>query len=726
MRIPHVAAILFCTASVAGQVQMTPEDVPVRVGAFEQQVHIAYTTRDGLPSNDVRSVACDAEGSIFALTANGPARFAGDRWEVVVGGPEWQTKEQSLFPGVLAASSSVENPPCDANTIRAVARHDAELAVAAESGLYIGDGTGWTMALPRQGVIRWAPIAIRAVAYDAENRLWFACPQGVGFRESGDEWRLFSGEEGLPFNDFTCMAAGPKGVWFGTTNGVIRYSNGEWEFRQGRRWLLDSHVRDIAIAPNGDAWFATSAGVSRIEFHPMTLAQKAAFFEEEIDKYHRRTRLGYVNPATLSVPGDKTTATPEATDNDGHFTGLYLGAVSLGYAATKSPKLRNDAVNAFESLAFLSKVTEGGTHPAPRGFIARAVEPTSGPNPNERDNPEKDRIRQSTRDALWKIMDPRWPVDETGEWYWKCDSSSDELDGYFFGFGIYYDRVCETAEEKDAVREVVRRMTDHLLDHDYSLVDHDGKPTRWAHFSPEDMNQNEDWWVERGLNSYSILAYLAVTHHITRDQKYRDAYMKLAVDHGYAMNGMTQPKFQWGPGSFGQADDNMAFMNYYHLIRYETDPGLLSMFHNSIYYYWNIEKYEMNPFLNFVYAACCMGKERTDQWGTLNLSPQKNWFEEGVDTLRRYPLDLISWPMSNAHRIDMVPLPDHVRGTTGQNAGTGHHVSGRVFRIDENHAIYWGDDPWTLSSSGDGTRLREGVSFLLAYYMGLVHGFIAE
>lgn len=323
-------------------------------------------------------------------------------------------------------------------------------------------------------------------------------------------------------------------------------------------------------------------------------------------------------------------------------------------------------------------------------------------------------------------MEPRWPVDESGEWYWKCDSSSDELDGYYFGFGIYYDRVCETDDEKARVREVVRRMTDHIIEHDFTLVDHDGKPTRWAHFAPDDLNRNSDWWVERGLNSSSILTYLTVAHHITGDRKYRDVFMLLANDHGYAMNLMTQPKAVLAPGAFGQADDNMAFMNYYHLIRYETDPMLLNMFQNAMYYHWRVEKYELNPFFNFVYAACCLGKTRTDPWGTKDLSPEGAWLEESVDTLKRYPLDLIDWPISNAHRIDMLPLMDHTRDPGGGHRGAGHRVDGKVFRIDENHAVYWGDDPWALTGSGNGTRLREGVSYLLAYYLGLVHGYIVD
>ena len=181
-----------------------------------------------------------------------------------------------------------------------------------------------------------------------------------------------------------------------------------------------------------------------------------------------------------------------------------------------------------------------------------------------------------------------------------------------------------------------------------------------------------------------------------------------------------------GPGSLGQADDNMAIMNYYHLIRYESDPDLLSMYYNSFHWYWNNEKYERNPFFNFVYAACCLGKSRSDQWGTRDLTPDIAWMEMAADTLKRYPLDLIDWPMSNAHRIDLVYLGDHTRSPGTPVTGAGHRNDGLVYPIDENHAVYWGDDPWTLSSDGDGARMRDPVSFLVAYYLGVVHGFIGE
>ena len=714
-----LGVILLILASGAGYGQENTSRLPLEVAAFEQQVHRAYTTEQGLPDNDVRQVYVTVHGVIAALTAQGTAVFDGTQWHASDVAKYDEFREATLSEPDLMKLRTLAGSDV---TIRAIAVHNGEQAVAADAGLFLRDDGDWRMALPRQGDVRWAPLDVRAVAYDVSGRLWFAAPQGVGYRESETQWKLFTGADGLPFNDFTCMATGPEDVWFGTTNGAIRYKNGQWSFRQGRRWLLDNQVRDIAVDKNGNAWMATAAGLSCIASKTTTLADKARFFEDEIEKYHRRTRFGYVAPAELTAPGDKSTAVPVFTDNDGHFTGLYLGAASLGCAATGREKLRRDAAAAFQALAFLSEVTQGGTHPAPKGFIARSIKPTSEPDPNPDFNLEYD-LRRKERDALWKVIQPRWPVDESGEWYWKNDSSSDELDGHFFGYAVYFDRVCETEAEKDAVREVVRRIIDHILAHGFNLVDHDGRPTRWGRFSPDDMNRNEAWVDERGLNSFSILTYLSIAHHITGDPKYRGVYLELALDHGYAMNGMTQPKCISGPGFVGhQPDDNMAFMNYYHLIRYETDPKLLSMYHHAIYSHWRHEKRERNPFANFVYAACCQGKIRTDQWGTVDLSPPRHCFDDAVDTLKRFPLDLVDWSMSNAHRIDMKPLLDE----HGRTSGMGARYDGQVFPIDERHEIYWDLDPWALTYNGNGMRLRAGWPYLLAYYMGRAHGFIKE
>ena len=710
-----VAGVL-STLSVVSQVAAA--DLPIRVPEYRQPIHVAYTADEGLPTEAIVRVTHDADGTSYAQSrTNEILVLKGETWAHMAG--SGAVAELFSPPPAYPNLKSVDVHP---DMIRGIATRAGEVAVAASTGLYLGDGDSWELALPTNDMVRWAPLDVRAVTYDQQGRLWFASPQGVGCRNAPGRWDLYTAADGLPFNDFTCMTAGSSGVWFGTTNGAIQFQDGDWRFRQGRRWLVDNHVNDIAVDALGDAWIATNGGVSRIQHRAMTLSGKAAFYEAEIEKYHRRTEFGYVNPATLSVPGDKSTAKPRFSDNDGFNTGLYLAAMSFAYASTGKSAYREMAHDAFAALAFLSEVTQGGEYGGPEGLIARNVVPTTEPDPGAIYDEEYDTRRQE-RDKLWKIMERRVPVDKTGQWYWKADSSSDELDGHFFGSAIYFDRVCQTEEEKDAVRAVVRRIIDHLIKHDYSLIDYDGKPTRWAHFSPDDLNRDPNWKSERGLNSYSILTYLSIAHHVLGDKKYRDELLKLAFDHGYGMNGMTQPKELPGPNYPGhQPDDNMAFMNYYHLIRYETDPTLLSMFQYAIHEHWKYEKYERNSFTNFVYGAVARGKSRTDNWRTMDLSPPLECYADAIDTLQRYPLDLIEWPMSNAHRIDMIPLGSHGDGPPSY----GSDQDGYVFPIDERPETYWDWNYWKLSDNGDGTTLRPPHHYLLAYYLGRFHGFIEE
>jgi hypothetical protein len=578
--------------------------------------------------------------------------------------------------------------------------------------------------LPRNTDTGWAPTDVRALALH-DDLLILAAPQGVAMENGDGSWNLYTGREGLPYNDFTSMDVAPDGrLWLGTTKGAIHFDGTQWAWRAGKRWLPNDEVRDVAATADG-AWIATAGGVSHIHFKPMTFAEKAKFYEDEIDQYHRRTPYEYVAGVSLETAGDKSKWKQKDTDNDGQYTGLYGAGECLAYAATGDPKAKARATKAFEALAFLSEVTQSGSNPAPKGFIARTILPTDGPNPNEHDSPEKDRRKQE-QDALWKVIVPRWPTSGDGKWYWKTDASSDELDGHFLLYGTYFDHVAETEAEKARAREVTARVMDHLIEHEYKLVDHDGQPTRWANFSPASVNGDPDWWAERGLNSISLLTYLSVTHHVTGEQKYRDLFLDLVNNHHYAMNGMVAPKLQAGPGSYVQFDDKMAFMNYYHLIRYETDPKILRMFQNSIFYYWQIEQYERNPFFNFVYAACCLGKGMETQWGVTDLSPTGHWLEDSVDTLKRFPMDLVMWPMNNSHRIDLLPLPSHVR-EPGQAEGKGFRVDMRVIPIDERTALTYSEDAWKLDDDGGkGKTLDDGGPFLLGYYLGLYHGFITE
>jgi hypothetical protein len=753
----------------------------LKVGRFPVDVHADYKVADGLPTIDVLAVSVLPSGSVYAGTAKGLARFDGHRWTPVAGpkgvvkllAPSgnallvvtasdgvWQgagdsfkkiadlpqgtrdvqaltsLNENRAHLGTRGALYSLSKGRFDRDTslgsmvdeIRQVAAtSDGRVAVAAVAGLFLRDPNGaWKQQNAFAGDRSWLPRNVGGVAFDERGRLWFASRQGVGVLEK-DKWTLYTGDDGLPYNDFTTLALGPNGVvWFGTTKGAIRFDGKNWSYRQGKRWLPDDNVRSIAIAADGTAWFATKGGVGKIEPRMMTLAEKARFYEDEIDKYHRRTPYEYVLEVYCPKPGDKSKTVQHDSDNDGLWTAMYGAGEAFAYAATKDPKAKERAKKAFYALRFLSQVTQGGKHPAPKGFPARSILPTSGENPNRGDSLERDE-RSHARDPLWKVLSPRWPTSADGKWYWKSDTSSDELDGHFFLYATYYDLVAETEEEKREARDVIAAVADHLIEHDFNLVDYDGTPTRWGVFGPKALNHNPRWTGARGLNSVSILSYLQVALHATGDKKYAEAFDRLAKDNAYLAN-IIDPKPQTGPSTGNHSDDEMAFMGFYDLIKYAEDPAARRTAIQSLARYWSqLEQPERNPFFNYVFAASVAGADGAGGRGGFRGfggGSLDTCLFDALDQLKRFPLDRFDWAHTNSHRIDIVPI---AFGRFGARAGPrGNLHSSKTLPVDERYFEHWNHDPWSLNTGGNGNGLGDGAVFLLPYYMGLYHGFIIE
>lgn len=564
----------------------------------------------------------------------------------------------------------------------------------------------------------------RGMAIASDGAWWVALDDRVAVRRQ-NRWQFITGRDGLPYADFTSVAAGPEGeVWFGTRRGAVRFDGREWAYREGPRWLPNNAVSAVAVDARGTAWFATDGGLGSLERRPMTLAEKAAHYEAEVERYIKRTPFGFTSEVRLAAPGDRSRITYTDSDNDGLWTAMYGAGQCFAYAATKQPEFKRRAEQAFEALRFLQTVTQGGPHSPPKGYVARTIRPVEWPDPNV-GRLERDRAMQQERDRRWKALDPRWPRSADGQWFWKSDTSSDELDGHYFLYAAYFEHVAETETERARVREVVRDLSDHLIAHDFCLMDHDGQPTRWGVFGPRYLNHDTNWWVERGLNSLSMLSYLAVAEFVTGDPKYGAAARDLIENHSYGANA-TVPKFQTGAGSGNQSDDEMAFMCFYNLLRYSKEEKWLDQWRLAYYAYAALEHPEMNPFFNFAYAAHGLGRSYTNAFGSLSLAPWPGWHEDSVATLRGFPLDRVNWPQHNSHRLDLLPLrPQEAKDIASEEhlvrAG---RVNGKVLPVAERHFGHWNTDPWRLDYGGDGRELASGTVFLLPYYMGLYHGFI--
>src|SRR5262249_4765375 len=299
-----------------------------------------------------------------------------------------------------------------------------------------------------------------------------------------------------------------------------------------------------------------------------------------------------------------------------------------------------------------------------------------------------------------------------GRWWWKGDTSSDELDGHYFAYAVYFD-LAATDAEKEPIRQVVARITDHILDHGYYYVGPSGRPTRWGVWAPEKLNRELAWVEDRGLNSLEILSHLKVAAHITGKPRYAEAARALVERHGYALNTVWQ-KSVWPP-RVNHSDDQLAFLAYYPLLRYERDAPLREIYQASLERAWRIERPEHSPLFNLIYAACRQADAWTDpatRPAAAGVDPKAYDRDICLEWFREVPSDLIEWMVKNSGRHDL--------GEVITNRGR-RPCSTWVLPVAERPLMRWNGDPYQLDGGDGGHTRDDGTFILLPYWLGVYH-----
>ncbi len=479
----------------------------------------------------------------------------------------------------------------------------------------------------------------------------------------------------LPTHDLTVVAdQSPTVTWIGSRQGAIRLdaATGALEYFAGGRWLPDDQVTGLGF--EGEAiWIETAKGFARIEYSPMTLAQKSRAFVARVQARHNR--WGLTADSQLRVPGDVSTNRTASSDNDGLWTAMYVAAESFRFKVTGEADARVNARRGMQALIRLEAITGIPGFPA-RSFIkvGEDVQPKDG---EWHDTPDK-------------------------AWRWKGDTSSDEIVGHYFVYPIYHDLVADETE-KPALRGVIDRITNHILDNNYQLIDVDGKRTTWGWWGPDVVWDDPD---ETGLRALHILAHLRVALHLTANAQYRDkyraAYDNLIKSHRYHL--LTRNQKIMVPGKINHSDDELAFLSYYPLLRYETDPALLGVYRESLERSWQIERPERNPLWNIIFAAGSGAKEFDRA--------------ESLRTLKEVPMDTIEWAVRNSHRLD-VPV-DSLADRQGRRQAL------IVLPYDELPMTKWNGNPYNPNGGNGGRSEDDGAYFLLPYWMGRYHKLIDE
>ena len=489
----------------------------------------------------------------------------------------------------------------------------------------------------------------------------------------------------LPWTALTAVSEIHGNLWFGSDRGAfMKKEDGKYNYYFGERWLPGDVVTHLAPGSGEDVLILTDKGLGKLEFFEQTLHQKAEFFDKQVRERH--IRYGFNATLVGLEKGNINTGRLGDSDNDGLWTAMYLGGEAFRYAVTgEAEALRHirESMDAMERLYTINPV---------EGFPSRSF---------------------SRSGYIEQLSDPeRWQHASDPEWDWKATTSSDEVIGHIFVFGVIAELVEDKALKEQAVK-LIDAVMQHIVDNDWYLIDYDGNPTLWGKWHPDYVNNFPRIVGDRKLNSSNIVAMLQTAYHFTQKEIYKTKAFELMEDYGYLEN-MMVPMEQIGKAekgtdqwaemlseSWNHSDDEMYYMGYWGLYRYAFNDTLKAKYKESIIDHWEAERPEKEGLWNIFTAM---------------VAPDNFDRDEAMWYLQEYPMDLINWSVSNSQRKDIVPMEPNFRTQTITEV-----LPPDELPIERHNANRFGLDAggmgWSENSAGD--------IWLLPYWMGRYLGVIS-
>ncbi len=596
--------------------------------------------------------------------------------------------------------------PAGCTVLSAAKANNGKVWVVTDAGVFQqSGGSTATVVVPtlsRAGQIEIsAGTKINYVCSDSQGHIWAATTSGVYVTDGANWWERLNRKDGMPYDSVNCVHLAPNGdVWGGTPEGAWRLRDGKYRYFWGKRWLPGNNIASIWTDSRGHTWFQTDGGVGSIFEEKMTLAKKAEHFDSITQQRHNRH--GYIGLIHLKTPGDPTAgANYEAADSDGLWTAYYVAAQCFRYASTHSANARQEAKKSFDALLELERVSGIPGYPARSMVTEEEI---------------KAGIKGFNPDALVHVpgeKDKYWVKSPVVKGLWlKTDTSSDTLDGHFFAWYLYHDLVAD-ATEKKYIEALVRRSMDSIIKNNYTLIGHSGRKTRWGVWGPQFLNDDPEWIDQRGINSLDLLSHLKLSYHLTGDRKYQQAYDEMIEKYHYLQNTLLLRRGNLGDWwEINHSDDQLAAITFYPLLMLEKDPAKRRILVQSFARTWEdnengdiTQRAEHSSFYNFNYGA---------------LTGNYCDAEIGVQDLQDWPWDMVDWNINNSQRHDVKIW--HKPGTDFEHDS---HLD-RVVPSSERWVKRWNGNPWQGDGGSNGGIEQDGSTWLIAYWMGVYHGFIKQ
>ena len=555
---------------------------------------------------------------------------------------------------------------------RSLAVFGERVCVASELCLQRMEGKRrtWRCIFPTHSTM--PEIHINVIEFDKNGYLLVGADEGLFIYDYKCGWYSNKEISALPKETVYDICVCEDGSFIlGTDAGAVAIKNGMKKYLPATRYAFSTHVTSVASL-NGEIFTASEGGIVKTTEKEMTMGEKAQYLFELTEKNFPR-KLGFVTWIKKAI----TTECSSYTDNDGLWTHTYLAALCMWYAVEKNEEILKAARKAKDAMLFLTRA------PEIKGFTARAVR-----FPDEYGwgtNLESNNIGRE------------WHRSSDGTYEWLGETSSDEMTGHYVGFYFYYE-LCADEQEKAEIREAVCNITDHILDNDGYLIDKDGKPTSWACWNENALNNDNMWMWEKGVNSLEMLNFLKISYHMSGNERYLKKYNDLISNHHFLLNAAYHKR---ADGHSCHIDDNLAMMNTISYLLLEKDPNIRQYLLMGLASHYDYEKIEGNPYFAFVYKGFTGAPCDIDTV---------------VKALMDYPLEMENRRMINSNRRDIEMDDEPLLWYEAPHIKV-------PFAWDERGFSRLGLNPFSIDS-GYPDRQECGMSFLFIYWLGRFLGII--
>ena len=420
------------------------------------------------------------------------------------------------------------------------------------------------------------------------------------------------------------------------------------------------------------AAIAAGAGAPLLATDDLSLADKARLFG--VDLAERFVAAdGQVRVRRRLPTPDHPYVTYYMSDT-AYLTGLYCAAETWRYLATGESGAADRSRAAAAALRHLVEVT------GRRGLLARASAPIEEP---------------------W-LDDGTWRESADGRRRWRGNVSSDQVAAFMFGIFVHATHLADAAG-RNALGATVAEVVDAIVEDGLRIVGYDGQPTRWGHYEPSYVADQEP------MNALLLLQMVKVAHALTGLARFDREYERL-LSMGYARIGEAA-RLDRPPRVANHSDDVLIALALYPLLELEDDPDVRRhyeraerrWFHGGVHPGIDVEA---NPFATLLHR----------HW-----TGERDYDAAALETLRRAPLDM-KW-----------------------NAGTIAAYARRFgFSFDADPILpRGGDGPLPIAQRGrtwsflvhnpyrtGGDRLAaapfetNGLDYLISYWFGRAHAMI--